>query len=106
MDEMEQRENNGNPGTPGNGITSITKTDTSGLIDTYTITYTNGDTDTFNVTNGSNGTNGQDGHTPVRGTDYWTNQDISAIEQHCDTYIDTKIGSLNSVVNSIEEVVG
>ena len=55
---------------------------------------------------GEHGTNGQDGYTPVRGTDYWTSQDISAIEQHCDTYIDTKIGSLSSVVSSIEEVVG
>ena len=99
----------GSTGATGNGIVSLVKTGTSGLIDTYTITYTNGNTDTITVTNGkdgTNGTNGQDGSTPVRGTDYWTNQDISAIEQHCDTYIDTKIGSLNSVVNSIEEVVG
>lgn len=57
-------------------------------------------------TNGTNGTNGQDGYTPVRGTDYWTSQDISSIESYCDTYIDGKIGSLNSVVSSIEEVVG
>lgn len=36
------------------GIVSITKTDTSGLVDTYTITYTDGSTDTFTVTNGEN----------------------------------------------------
>lgn len=38
-------------GTNGKGIESIVKTDTTGLIDTYTITYTNGDTQTFTVTN-------------------------------------------------------
>lgn len=35
------------------GISSITKTGTSGNVDTYTITYTDGTTDTFTVTNGS-----------------------------------------------------
>lgn len=55
---------------------------------------------------GTNGVDGQNGYTPVRGTDYWTSSDISTIEAYCDTYIDGKIGSLNSVVSSIEEVVG
>ena len=36
----------------GIGIVSITKTGTSVLTDTYTITYTDGNTDTFTVTNG------------------------------------------------------
>ena len=58
----------------GNGISSITKSDTNGLIDTYTITYTDGTTSTFTVTNGKDGTPGiqgiqgepgKDGHTPV-----------------------------------------
>ena len=42
-------------GATGVGIASITKTGTSGLVDTYTITYTNGDTATFTVTNGADG---------------------------------------------------
>ena len=42
----------GPTGETGNGIASITKTGTSGLVDTYTITYTNGNTTTFTVTNG------------------------------------------------------
>lgn len=42
-------------GADGKGITSITKTGTSGLIDTYTITYTDGSTSTFTVTNGTSG---------------------------------------------------
>ena len=48
----------GQTGATGNGIASIEKTSTSGLVDTYTITYTNGDTDTFTVTNGTTYTAG------------------------------------------------
>lgn len=47
--------NTGATGATGNGIASITKTGTSGLVDTYTITYTNGTTSTFTVTNGQDG---------------------------------------------------
>ena len=42
-------------------------------------------------TNGVDGTNGQDGadgYTPVRGTDYWTQEDIDTIK----AYIDTELG--------------
>lgn len=39
-------------GDAGNNIVSITKTATSGLVDTYTITLTDGTTTTFYVTNG------------------------------------------------------
>lgn len=38
----------------GNGISTITKTGTSGIIDTYTITFDNGTTTTFTVTNADN----------------------------------------------------
>ena len=51
----------GATGATGNGIASITKTGTSGLIDTYTVLYTNGSTDTFTVTNGAQGEAGADG---------------------------------------------
>lgn len=37
------------------GISSIAKTGTSGNVDTYTITYTDGSTSTFTVTNGADG---------------------------------------------------
>lgn len=50
----------GPAGPTGNGIASITKTGTSGLVDTYTITYTNGNTTTFTVTNGKDGTGSGD----------------------------------------------
>jgi len=47
------------PGPTGNGISSISKTNTAGLVDTYTITYTSGSTTTFPVTNGATGATGQ-----------------------------------------------
>lgn len=61
-ENRDHRENNGvqgiqgiqgPTGPTGNGISSIAKTGTSGLVDTYTITFTNGNTTTFNVTNGN-----------------------------------------------------
>lgn len=42
-------------GEEGRGIVSIVKTSTSGLVDTYTITYSDATTSTFNVTNGAQG---------------------------------------------------
>jgi S1-C subfamily serine protease len=42
-------------------ILSIEKTGSSGLEDTYTITYSNGKQFSFTVTNGQNGTNGTNG---------------------------------------------
>lgn len=62
----------GNPGTPGTdgvGIRRIIKTGTSGLVDTYSIEYTNNNTTTFTVTNGANGANGQDGRNGTNGQD-------------------------------------
>ena len=46
----------GEQGAQGVGIASIAKTSTVGLVDTYTITLTNGNTSTFTVTNGQDGT--------------------------------------------------
>lgn len=45
-------------GETGNGISSIDKTSSEGLVDTYTITFTNGTTTTFTITNGNNGDDG------------------------------------------------
>lgn len=45
-------------GQDGNGIISIEKTGTEGLVDTYTIYFTNGTTTIFTVTNGSGGSGG------------------------------------------------
>ena len=45
----------GTDGEDGRGIESIDLTDTSGLVDTYTITYTDDTTSTYTVTNGADG---------------------------------------------------
>ena len=61
----------GPKGDDGVSIVSIIKTSSDGLVDTYTITYSDGHTSTFIVTNGANGEQGiqgipgNDGHTPV-----------------------------------------
>ena len=49
----------GDPGETGNGISSIVQTGTSGLIDEYTIYYTDGDTYNYYVTNGQDGADGE-----------------------------------------------
>ena len=62
----------GQPGSDGVGIVSITKTSTSGLVDTYTILLTNGNTTTFQVTNG------KDGITPDM-SDYYNKSETNAL---------------------------
>ena len=57
------------PGKDGVGISKIEKTDTQGLVDTYTISYTNGTTTTFTVTNGQDGQDGSDGTNGFPGQD-------------------------------------
>ena len=49
----------GDTGDTGVGIADIAKTNTSGLIDTYTITLTDGTTKTFVVKNGADGSGGE-----------------------------------------------
>ena len=56
-------------GDPGKSISAITKTGTDGLVDTYTITYTSGNTATFTVTNGADGEQGIQGVQGVPGKD-------------------------------------
>lgn len=45
----------GDKGADGNGIVSVVKTGSNGLIDTYTITFENGTTTTFEIQNGEQG---------------------------------------------------
>lgn len=69
----------GATGATGNGIASITKTGTAGLVDTYTITYTNGQTSTFTVTNGA-------GNNEFIGTLAEWNELTTAQQKEYDTY--------------------
>lgn len=60
----------------GNGIASVS------LNEDYTLTinFTNGDTYTTPVPiRGEKGEKGDDGHTPIKGTDYWTTADQASI---------------------------
>ena len=54
----------GTPGKDGVGIDRIEKTNTQGLVDTYTIYLTDESTYTFTVTNGAKGEKGDTGATP------------------------------------------
>lgn len=74
----------GNPGKDGVSIVSISLTSSSNNVDTYTISYSDGTSSTFTVTNGVDGQSikgdpGKDGHTPeikiVEG--YWTVDGVS-----------------------------
>lgn len=75
----------GADGQDGVGIESVVQTTTStedGGTNVVTVTKTDGTTSTFSIKNGSKGSAGQagaDGHTPVKGTDYWTEEDQKAI---------------------------
>ena len=52
---------NGLDGANGRGITSVVKTNTVDLIDTYTITYSDMTTSNFTITNGADGSGGSGG---------------------------------------------
>lgn len=64
----------GTPGPAGVGIQKIEKTGTEGLVDTYTITYTNGQTTTYTVTNGADGEKGDPGEKGDKGDPEITSQ--------------------------------
>lgn len=85
----------------GIGISSLEKTSTSGNVDTYTITFDDGSTEIFNVTNGIDGTNGSTWYkgTALTGTgsaitgfpgvinDFYLNSDTGGV------YVCTKTGA-------------
>lgn len=52
----------GDTGATGKGIASVAKTGSAGLVDTYTITFTDGTTTTYTVTNGEKGDTGEEGN--------------------------------------------
>lgn len=80
-------------GDAGVGVSSVAQTTTSTEDDgnnIITVTLTNGTTSTFIVQNGSKGSTGDqgdDGYSPVRGTDYWTDADKAEIKSYVDEAI-------------------
>ena len=88
-------------GQGGVGIKSVVQTvisNSDGGTNVITVTKTDGTSSTFTVRNGSKGSTGDTGatgaagYTPVRGTDYWTADDIATIQ----SYIDEKAAVLQS----------
>lgn len=59
----------GENGFDGVGIDSIEKTSAEGLVDTYTITFSDESTETFTVTNGADGAAGANGTNGTNGID-------------------------------------
>lgn len=59
----------GGGGTPGRGIQKIELTNSEGLVDTYTITYTDGSSYEYTITNGAAGANGDPGPSGPKGDD-------------------------------------
>ena len=65
-------------GSNGVGIAKIEKTATVGLIDTYTIFYTNNTTTTFTVKNGKDGANGSGGSESVDLSNYYNKSEVDS----------------------------
>ena len=81
----------GEDGEDGVSIVSVEKTNTEGNIDTYTITYSDGNKTTFTVTNGSNGAKGDKGDQGDKGDKGEDGNSIVSIEKtntegNIDTY--------------------
>ena len=90
----------GEPGKDGIGILNIEKTSTDGLVDTYTITYSDYSTSTFNVTNGKS----DDKNVDL--SNYLTKEELSELLSKID-YSALKnnpmVGATVAVAVSIEE---
>lgn len=87
VDELSSAIANIPSGKDGVGIQSVVQTTTStedGGTNVVTVTKSDGTSSTFQVKNGSKGSTGQagaDGHTPVKGTDYFTAADKREIAE-------------------------
>ena len=100
-------------GADGVGIQSVKQTVTStedGGTNVITVTKTDGTSSAFTVRNGSKGSTGatgaagKDGYTPVRGTDYWTPDDISTIQNYVDSRINTELAGTNTLLGSGRQI--
>lgn len=83
-------------GTGTDGITPVVTI--TPIAGGHNVAFSYGDGDPRNTNfDVLDGTNGTDGYTPVRGTDYWTSQDVTDMEAYCANYIDTAIGVVLNV---------
>lgn len=87
-------------------IEGIEKTDSSGLVDTYTIYYSDGSTYEFEITNGANGTNGTNGKDAKDVTireiydEYVKEYGDITFEDFIDKYIDYAVADNALAINS------
>lgn len=92
----------GESGSNGRGIVSIEKTSTVGLVDTYTITFTDNTTSTFTVTNGADGSDTEVGPsityelTLINGAIYLVGSDGSTTNIPLNTFVDNSSIVVNS----------
>ena len=95
-------------GKDGIGVESIKKTSTEGLIDTYTITLTNSNTSTFEVTNGRDGVDGKDGTNGTDGRDGVVteeqNEKLNAIG-NVETLTQNGFSDVISALFSLKEII-
>lgn len=107
----------GSGGADGTSVTVQSVNESTADGGSNVITFSNGKTVT--IKNGSKGSTGDigpmgmqgipgnNGYSPVRGIDYWTTEDLEAIENDLDTHIATELakrGQLNpEFANSVEE---
>lgn len=90
----------GAQGQPGRGILTIEKTDTQGLIDTYTVTYDDGTYTTFQIKNGENGGLSASGGT-MTGPLILSGDPTLPNEAVTKNYVDTKLVSLAKDANFV-----
>ena len=78
----------GEKGDIGASVSDISMTATDGLVDTYTITFSDGSMESFTVTNGIDGINGSDGMDGANGKDGAgiSSITLTASEGNVDTY--------------------
>lgn len=108
-----QKGEDGQKGKDGVSIQNIEKTSTSGSVDTYTITYSDGSTSTFKVTNGVDGNQGiqgekgdtgDKGDSGEPGTKWIYDQgnpiDLGKTSNTGDFYFDTNNGNVFTYTNS------
>ena len=95
-------------------VTSIEKTDTIGFVDYYTVTYSDGSTSQFTVTNGRDGADGKDGENaqPVTVEDVYAKYkeeygEELTFAQFCEKFVSTgtnETAALNSLLRSCLKV--
>ena len=80
----------GEKGEQGVSITKVEKTSSDGLVDTYTITFSNGTTTTYTVNNGANGLQGDKGEQGIQGEKGEQGVSITKVEKtSSDGLVDT-----------------